>query len=589
MCLRTRHLGTWLEKAVCLFLYRGGRFMEKEFNYSILFKQAIQRIKCIRNPHAANPEFTDMKWDDVRNELLFDFGGNEHEKYERVITSAKDISLSCLHFIILKLGEIYGCQFKTIDAEIKIDKGSKIYFLIHDEKKDELLVFKELEECPGWKIKGREPEKIQSLMDEIKVKTCKYVYMVHDYAYLQMIGHNEDNNDPGRGYNLYGIKWFWENYFGEDEYQNFICALNEYKKQVNEYIGYAYIKTLGNAALINFRKITEYEITVENYDALLSKSQRDISGRTLSLLESDYKKIRKQFFDEQVMLVLIGKHDFAESLITAEWLYSSMKQAKAIDLTVIGTGYFKAVEQILYELICLHKDEGRKIKKNKSKDMVPLTEANILKKDFLDTTLGSMANFYKDNIDILRSDIGKARDYVRETIFAYAKVRNSYFHKHNIHDWNKIDEIRSATFQLLFLLLGAQQLSDVERKALGQVDTSLYDDYYKLCEYVNFHSNELFFINLGGADAFAIAVSDMYIETDTNDYIKYSGVYFKELGKDGRKFKFNKENLPKVIYTGKFVFAKTEMVGVEPVKRMKIYENGKFVGNSIVDEDKFSY
>ena len=54
--------------------------MEKEFNYSILFKQAIQRIKCIRNPHAANPEFSDMKWDDVRNELLFDFGGNEHMK-----------------------------------------------------------------------------------------------------------------------------------------------------------------------------------------------------------------------------------------------------------------------------------------------------------------------------------------------------------------------------------------------------------------------------------------------------------------------------------------------------------------------------
>ena len=37
--------------------------MEKEFNYSILFKQAIQKIKCIRNPHAANPEFSDMKWE----------------------------------------------------------------------------------------------------------------------------------------------------------------------------------------------------------------------------------------------------------------------------------------------------------------------------------------------------------------------------------------------------------------------------------------------------------------------------------------------------------------------------------------------
>lgn len=563
--------------------------MKKEFNYSRIFKQAIQKIKCVRNPHAANPEFADMKWDDIRNEVLFDFGGNDHEKYERVIMSAKKISVSCLQFIVLKLGELYGCKFEIIDAEIKVDNTSKVYFLIKDEKNDVLLVFKELEEYPGWKVKGREPNEIQSLMDDIEVKTCKYVYMIYDCAYLQMIGHNEDIKDPGRGYNLYGIRWFWENYFGSEEYQRFKFALNEYIKQVNEYVGYVYVKTLGNTALINFRKITEHELTVENYDVLLNKPQRDINGKCLSLLEVDYRKIRRQFLDEQVIQILIGKHDFSESLITAEWLYSSMKQAKAIDLTVIGTGYFKAIEQILYELICLHKDEGRTIKKNKSKDMVPLTETNILKKNYLDTTLGSMANFYKDNMDILRSDIGTAKDYVRETIFAYVNIRNSYFHKYNIHDWKQIDEIRSATFQLLFLLLGAQQLSDVERKRLGLPDTSLYDDYYKLCEYVNFHSNELFFIDVGGKGIFVIAVSDMYMETDKNDYIKYSGVYFKNLGKDGKIFRFNKDNLPQIVYTGKFVFDKTEIVGVEPVKRMKIFENGRFIGNSIVDEDKFSY
>ena len=81
--------------------------MEKEFNYSSFFTQAIRKIKCVRNPHALNPEFSDMKWDDIRNEVVFDFGGNEHEKYERIINEALNISISCMRVIIMKLGEIY--------------------------------------------------------------------------------------------------------------------------------------------------------------------------------------------------------------------------------------------------------------------------------------------------------------------------------------------------------------------------------------------------------------------------------------------------------------------------------------------------
>lgn len=451
------------------------------------------------------------------------------------------------------------------------------------------MLFKALEKEPGWKVKDEEPDDIKTIMREQEVVSCKYVYMVYDNAYLQMIGHNDDKNDPGRGYNLYGLKWFWENYFCEEEYKRFCDAIKIFIDDVKEYIGYAHIKTLGDTALINFKKITEHEIVVENYDVLLTKSMRDISGKEVVLSETDYKRIREQFFDERTMLILIGTHDFAESIITAEWLYSSMKQAKAIDLTVIGTGYFKAVEQLLYELICLHKDEGRKIKKNKSKEMVPLSETNIRKRNYLDITLGSMANFYKDNIDILRNDISGARDYVKETIFAYTKVRNGYFHRHNIHNWKKIDEIRSATFQVLFLVLGSQQLSIEDRKELGQLDMSAFDDYYKLCEYVNYHSNELFFINLGQDDVMAIAFPDMHMEAETDNYLKYSGVYFKEFREGGRVFRFSRDNLPNRVYTAKFIFAKTELVDVKPIKRMKIFENGKFIGQSIVDEDKFSY
>ena len=77
--------------------------MKEEFNYKRLFDQAVQRIKGIRNPHSTRPETTDLKWDEVRKQKLFDFGGTEYEKYSNVIDAAQRISISILSFIIQKL------------------------------------------------------------------------------------------------------------------------------------------------------------------------------------------------------------------------------------------------------------------------------------------------------------------------------------------------------------------------------------------------------------------------------------------------------------------------------------------------------
>lgn len=71
-----------------------------------------------------------------------------------------------------------------------------------------------------------------------------------------------------------------------------------------------------------------------------------------------------------------------------------MKKAKAIDLTIIGMGYFKAVEQLLYELICFHKNQGLCIRN------IPLDDDHIAlylsgekSSETLDLTLGAMAMF----------------------------------------------------------------------------------------------------------------------------------------------------------------------------------------------------
>lgn len=563
------------------------------FDYECIFDQALRKIKCVRNPHASKPETSDLRWNVVREQALFDFGGSEHEKYERVIKAAKVISLSCLNFIILQMGRLYSRDFRSIDIQNVENKQSKIYFAIKDCDTNCLLFFKEIEENAGWKTKNKEPKEIQKFLDDNCILKCKYIYVMHDYAYLQMIGHNDDKGDPGRGYNLYGIKWFFETYFCEAEYMRFCKALEKYINDVNDYIGYIYTKSLNPNALVNYRKIVEYTIEKFKYDTLLEKiiKGKDENGRIKEYIldKKNFDAIQKQYIMEKTCLVMLGKGDFAESIITAEWLYSSMEKAKAIDLTVVGTGYFKAVEQLMYELICLHKTEGKRIQKNGSKQYI-LLDSDSIKKKLIDSTLGSMAYFYKYNLDMLRTDLSeRTKEYIRETIFAYVKLRNGYFHKHNIHSWKIVEKIRTETFLLIFLLLGSQILSSKDRKSLGEFSVDIFDDYYKLCEYVNYHSGELFYMNFGQEDKMAIACADMNIETIGSDYILYSGVYFRELGDNGRVFRFTKQDLPEAIYLGKFIFANTELVHVEPIKDKKVFEKGKFVGSSIVEEDKFSY
>ena len=278
------------------------------------------------------------------------------------------------------------------------------------------MIFKEIEDCSFWKIKGKEPEAIADFMKNVSAKSCKYIYLVYDYAYLQVIGHNDDESDPGRGYNFYSLKWFFETYYGAEEYGRFLDKLNHYLIAVNDYLGYILLKSLTPNAMLNFRKITERKIIDYPYDRLMARKAKEYE-----LSADAFKLIRQQFIDASTYLIALGNSDFSESLITAEWLYDSMKKAQAIDLTVIGMGYFKAVEQLLYSLICLHANEGRQMKKDFSRKdlpfMVDLTYTAI-EDEAIDTTIGAMANFYKDNLNMLRGELNwHTSKYVRETIF----------------------------------------------------------------------------------------------------------------------------------------------------------------------------
>lgn len=584
---------------VPILLYKSSALEDvmPEFNYSYMFNQALLRIKEVRDPHAQKPETIDLKWNVAESNALFRFNDAEYDKHSAVLNAAGRISVSCMNEIIKLLLQQYGYAYQPIEINEKnqLTATIRLSLLLNDRK--ELLLFKEIEECPFWKMKDSESPEISKTMSEHGAEKCIYVYYMLDYAYVQVIGHNNDESDPGRGYNIYSLKWFFKEYFGEEECSRFLSALDKYNSDVKNYLGYILVKSLTPNTLLNFRRVTEDRIIRFPFSQILDKEiVKNRKGRQekYTLDTSSFSKLSNQFLDERMYSVLLGPHDFAESIITAEWLHDSMQKAKAIDLTTVGMGYFKAVEQLLWELICLHKGDGRMMKKNNSfKDLpfdLPLNDDNI-NEDKLDTTLGSMAVFYSKNIDILRSDISKeARWFIRESLFDYSDLRNGYFHKHNIHKWEKIEEIRNESFYIIFLLLGGQLLSESDRGSIGFVAETKENDFYKLCEYFNYHSGEVFVIKAQqDKEAVFIACADYLASVAPDGRMNYSGLYVRELGQNGQGYKITEESLPKEIALGKMIFPKTQGIHFNFVKVKKVFENGRFVGPSIAEEDALDY
>ena len=175
------------------------------------------------------------------------------------------------------------------------------------------------------------------------------------------------------------------------------------------------VKPLSDYSLAHFKNSIEGQILKYDYRHFLNRGEQ-----SSFLLPPDWEKLNDQYIKNNYYLLLKGSSSFAESFITAEWLYSSMKRAKAIDLTTIGTGYFKCIEQLLFNLICLFNDKGLLIKrKNREKIFKTELTGDAIKKGEIDFSIGSMAHFCKDNINkLFRNEIGSyGKSFINKKIF----------------------------------------------------------------------------------------------------------------------------------------------------------------------------
>ena len=137
--------------------------------------------------------------------------------------------------------------------------------------------------------------------------------------------------------------------------------------------------------------------------------------------------------------------------------------------------------------------------------------------------------------------------------------------------------------------MGGASITNSDKTILGQDDYSYYSDYYKLCEFVNYYSDNLFFIKKDEKEFLFYSVSDPYAYRIENGHVKYSGLYFRNFGKNTKPFLIHENELPDEIHLGKIDFGDGETIKLNPQKEKKIFENGKYIGPRIFEENTIDF
>ena len=584
----------------------------------IMLERYFNEMKYLRNQWRGkdNTRFLGV-------ESLIDISGEDYRQYEFIMRRSTEIIFEMLNRVIIGLIQEYEIPVKYYDLR-KDDANAYYvgekrhwinYFDLRQEKR--ILAFSRTDNQPEllyifkeFGLNNAIPEK---LLDDLK-KTAKlkhhlYISYKEKDAYVEVINHNHNENDPTRGTGILSFQQFIEGFFGKEEYSKFRQYADQFSEKVRDYYGFSVVRSLKPNAIHNFKK--------QVCDALKSIDATEI-GVLTAISEQQRELIEKQFFGDKNYELLLGSSDFAQSYMTAEWLYSSLKSAGSIDLTSIAMGYFKSIEQMLFAFLRNHTQEMdgniRRIYVGKERVYADPKGYAVLTDDIVndpekakDLALGSMTGFfgyhntsrnryYKRNQDLLISGISDTTyEFIIDTLGGLVGLRNGYFHKENLKgdnpdDRKKIEESRNKAQLVFYLILGAFKISEEDKTRLGLIRVEGHDDYYKLCKYVNdkVYENKhllrlpIFYIDdiSSPYSFFGYPYHDPYIEYDNYGEPIYSGTYFKKFGENSFIAKLTRESLPREIWEGELVISESLPITVEPSgANKKIFYEGKFVAD----------
>ena len=217
-------------------------------------------------------------------------------------------------------------------------------------------------------------------------------------------------------------------------------------------------------AIDEFRKNVLEKIETYEYEQKL-----------IALFDTVELKIIRKRFNERYK-VLVQNSDYARCFVSSEWYYDIQEKTNnGLEQTAVVAGDFKAVEQLLFEIIKLSMREQKitiealRIKrKEDEKKYIPLITDNLNRVNKMLNSLINCINYPKNQLFVVDT---KIKEKVICFITEYKnKNRNQYFHNDNLYSWEKIKEIREKTYEILFLILGCLKIDEDKIDLLGKGD-----------------------------------------------------------------------------------------------------------------------
>ncbi len=274
---------------------------------------------------------------------------------------------------------------------------------------------------------------------------------------MQIIG---QNNEKKLNLCVFLFEDFLREQFGTNELMLFKRAMLTFNDEIHHVMGYQITEILNSHNLNKLKEDVENEILNFHYAQIKNELYAKISTDDTSfqdLNDVNFARIKDKFLCQDRYKLLFGGSDFSKSFLTSEWIYKKYFSIPEMDNTFIVAGYLKSIEQLLWDIILII-GKGRRIRGE------TIDEQNI---NDIDKTLGSLqyfiTNYENDDLfeSYFESNTHFIMRYLKKQISNWrSKFRNGYFHKDNLLDVERIEEIRATTIFLYMLILGSLSLND---------------------------------------------------------------------------------------------------------------------------------
>lgn len=562
--------------------------MSTKIDYASIEQKYLSKVKKLRKRNA-QPDGLDLINEAAKPEnAFFDITDEHYTNYRFMLDELEKITSELLQEIISNLIKEYQV------TDLYIVSNEPILSLVSIENNKRILYY--------FKRYGM-PTKIDRFFIKEIGRQCstvgfKLVSLVRKDAGSYSFDHFFENYDLS-------MKDFFLLFFNNDEYLAFEEMEKKLTKTAKAHIGYSMVKNLSPYALYSFKRYVNSYIHSKDFASIIAES--NVKGNIDSV---SVAKINKQFFEEGNYAALIGKTQFAQSLITAEWMYYSLLDANSVDLTVIALGFFKAFEQMLCKYILLHSGEDRLIRRLslpqlKKKPLKIYLNDSSIRNNHINTMIDSLIEFIKDNKDLFIDEItdDESKDSIISAFYDIKSLRNGYVHSDNITDKQIVEDARKATYIAIYYLLGSFKYRTSD-KAVFSIPLNPKPEFERLREYMFYHAHSIYYIGYNGEIEFtAGALRDDGISYDEFGDAHYTECYINTFLSIGQ----NKEIITLLDFAEKKVeiewhkldFANPNLLVMEgemrPVETgiefsgpwRVLYQDGKFIPDEILKVTDF--